>query len=73
MKCDKCGKPAAIGVFGSEKMYCSFDCVDAICADCGHSDADHFNAGERNVCGGSDAESDCQCDGFLSQPSEGGN
>ena len=29
--------------------------------ECGHVDADHFNAGERNVCAGVD----CRCDGFV--------
>lgn len=35
---------------------CGAQHIDApepdICQDCGHPDRDHFNAGERNVCGG---------------------
>ncbi|HEX8564103.1 MAG TPA: hypothetical protein VF648_00445 [Pyrinomonadaceae bacterium] len=38
-----------------------------ICELCGHGKSDHFNAGERNVCGGGldGDENDCKCDGFV--------
>ena len=42
-----------------------------VCQDCGHEDAHHFNAGERNVCGGGEWDGDihsdtgCKCDGFI--------
>ncbi|MDQ4121688.1 MAG: hypothetical protein M3209_09610 [Acidobacteriota bacterium] len=37
-----------------------------ICELCGHGRSEHFNAGERNICGGGEPgdENDCQCDGF---------
>lgn len=38
-----------------------------VCQDCGHRSGDHFNAGERNVCGGGAPgdENDCKCTGFT--------
>jgi hypothetical protein len=35
---------------------------------CGHEHKDHFNAGERNICGGGksvNGELGCRCDGFI--------
>lgn len=38
------------------------------CQDCGHEKSEHFNAGERNICGGGKHafgdEKICKCDGF---------
>lgn len=39
-----------------------------MCRDCGHVDTDHYNAGERNICGGGRVwvtDEICACDGFT--------